>query len=247
MSSETCSSGDTGMEVGQAAGVDAGAAVDMRAGQHRLRQEHPLGRVLAGLGRALATLTDSVPAGRPNPAAAITDDGPAGHSDRQLSGALMRVNHVGEVCAQALYEGQAASTRDPALARQFREAAAEEGDHLAWTRARIDELGARPSLLNPLWYAGAFALGLMAGRAGDRISLGFMAETERQVEEHLAGHLDRLPADDRRSRAIVDRMKEDEARHAEDALRLGGAELPFPVRAAMRAAAKVMTRTAHYI
>src|SRR5690606_23138552 len=180
-------------------------------------------------------------------ASGIADDGPADPADRRLSAALMRVDHVGEVCAQALYEGQAATTRDPELARQFREAAAEEGDHLAWTRQRLDELGARPSLLNPFWFAGAFALGALAGRAGDRISLGFMAETERQVEEHLAGHMDRLPADDRRSRAIVDQMKEDEVRHAEEAMRLGGAELPFPVRAAMRLAAKVMTGTAHYI
>lgn len=211
------------------------------------RRESALDRSLAGLGRALATLADAIPATRPNPAAAIVDDGPADPADRRLSAALMRVDHVGEVCAQALYEGQAATARDPELARQFRQAAAEEGDHLAWTRQRLDELGARPSLLNPFWYAGAFALGALAGRAGDRISLGFMAETERQVEEHLAGHMDRLPADDRRSRAIVDQMKEDEVRHAEEAMRLGGAELPFPVRAAMRLAARVMTGTAHYI
>jgi ubiquinone biosynthesis monooxygenase Coq7 len=159
----------------------------------------------------------------------------------------MRVNHVGEVCAQALYEGQAATTRDPELAEHFRRAAIEEGDHLAWARSRIDELGARPSLLNPLWYAGAFALGTLAGRVGDRVSLGFMAETERQVEEHLAGHLDRLPLDDERSRAIVDKMKEDEIRHAGEAMRLGGARLPFPVRVAMRFAARVMTSTAHYV
>ncbi|WP_272487201.1 2-polyprenyl-3-methyl-6-methoxy-1,4-benzoquinone monooxygenase [Zeimonas sediminis] len=211
------------------------------------RRESALDRSLAGLGRAMATLADAVPATRPNPAAGLADDGPASPDDRRLSGALMRVNHVGEVCAQALYEGQAATTSDPALARQFRQAAVEEGDHLAWTRQRLDELGARPSLLNPLWYAGAFALGMLAGRAGDRVSLGFMAETERQVEEHLAGHMDRLPADDRRSRLIVDQMKEDEVRHAEDAMRLGGAELPLPVRLAMRMAARVMTGTAHYL
>lgn len=214
---------------------------------HRFRRESTIDQLLAGLGRAMATLADAVPATRPNPAASVTDDGPAEPVARQLSGALMRVNHVGEVCAQALYEGQAASTRDPELARQFRQAAIEEGDHLAWTRSRLDELGARPSLLNPVWYAGAFAIGLVAGRAGDRVSLGFMAETERQVEEHLAGHMERLPADDLRSRAIVDRMKEDEVRHAEEAMRLGGAALPFPVRAAMRLAARVMTGTAHRI
>lgn len=212
-----------------------------------LRRLSPLDGVLAGLGRALATLTDSLSGARPNPAATMVDDGPADPQARKLSGALMRVNHVGEVCAQALYEGQAASTRDPVLAEQFRRAAQEEGDHLAWTRLRIDELGTHPSLLNPLWYAGAFTLGLLAGRSGDRVSLGFMAETERQVEEHLASHLDRLPADDLRSRAIVDQMKEDEMRHAEEAVRLGGADLPAPVRGAMKLAARVMTTTAHYI
>ena len=159
----------------------------------------------------------------------------------------MRVNHVGEVCAQALYDGQAASTRDPILRSQFKQAAVEEGDHLAWTRQRIDELGGRVSMLNPLWYAGAFGLGLLAGRAGDRLSLGFMAETERQVERHLDGHLQRLPQADQRSRAVVEQMKADEAAHAQTAVRLGGVGLPAPVRSAMRAAAKVMTTTAHYI
>lgn len=167
--------------------------------------------------------------------------------ERALAAALMRVNHVGEVCAQALYDGQAASTTDPALARRFLEAAAEEADHLAWTRQRIEELGGRTSLLNPLWYAGAFAIGWVAGRAGDRTSLGFMAETERQVESHLAGHLERLPAQDLRSRAVVDRMKEDEAAHAQSATASGGLPLPGPVRLAMRLSAKVMTLTAHRI
>jgi ubiquinone biosynthesis monooxygenase Coq7 len=159
----------------------------------------------------------------------------------------MRVNHVGEVCAQALYEGQAATTRDPALERFFREAAAEEGDHLAWTRERLDALGARPSLLNPAWYAGAFALGALAGRLGDRFSLGFMVETERQVERHLAGHLERLPAEDAPSRAIVERMRADEAGHADRAEALGASPMPEPVRVAMRLAARVMTGTAHRI
>lgn len=211
------------------------------------RRESPVDRVLAGLGRALATLADAVPAGRPSPGARIVDDGPADPADRRLSAALIRVDHVGEICAQALYEGQAATTRDPELARRFREAALEEGDHLAWTRQRLEELDARPSLLNPFWYAGAFVLGALAGRAGDRISLGFMAETERQVEEHLSSHMDRLPADDLRSRAIVEQMKLDEIHHAEEAIRLGGVPLPLPVRTAMRLAGKVMTGTAHYI
>ena len=167
--------------------------------------------------------------------------------DKALAGALMRVNHVGEVCAQALYAAQALSTRNPALRRHFIEASREEGDHLAWTRERLDELGAQPSLLNPLWYAGAFGLGLLAGRLGDRVSLGFVAETERQVEAHLAGHLERLPEGDHASRAIVAQMKDDEARHAQEAKNAGALELPEPVKALMRASAKVMTTTAHYI
>jgi ubiquinone biosynthesis monooxygenase Coq7 len=159
----------------------------------------------------------------------------------------MRVNHVGEVCAQALYQAQALTSSDPALRAQMAAAAREEIDHLAWTEQRLAELGDRPSRLNPLWYAGAFAIGLVAGRAGDRVNLGFVVETERQVEQHLAGHLDRLPPQDTRSRAIVEQMKLDEARHADNAQRAGGVELPLPVRALMRAAAKVMTTTAHYI
>ena len=159
----------------------------------------------------------------------------------------MRVNHVGEVCAQALYQAQALSTRDPALKQHFERAARDETDHLAWTQTRLRELGARPSLLNPLWYAGAFGIGLLAGRAGDPISLGFVVETERQVEQHLESHLDRLPANDAASRAIVHQMKDDEAGHAAAAQSAGAAPLPAPVRWAMRAAARVMTVTAHRI
>lgn len=161
--------------------------------------------------------------------------------------ALMRVNHVGEVCAQALYTAQALATRDPALRRHFERAADEETDHLAWTAERLQELGDRPSLLNPLWYAGAFAIGLVAGRLGDRVSLGFVVETERQVEAHLEGHMRRLPPGDHASRAIVAQMKDDEAAHAGQALAAGAVGLPAPARAMMRAAAKVMTTTAHYI
>lgn len=167
--------------------------------------------------------------------------------ERRQAGALMRVNHVGEVCAQALYTAQAMATRDPVLRTHFEAAAREETDHLAWTRARLDELGDRPSLLNPLWYAGAFGLGLLAGRLGDRVSLGFVVETERQVESHLESHLDRLPAADHASRAIVIQMKHDEAAHAAQALAAGGAELPAPAKLLMRAAARVMTTTAHYV
>ena len=159
----------------------------------------------------------------------------------------MRVNHVGEVCAQALYDAQALAARNPELRVTFEQAAREETDHLAWTEQRIRELGGRTSLLNPLWYGGAFAIGLAAARIGDRASLGFMAETERQVEQHLQGHLERLPQGDSASRAIVAQMKDDEVRHAGAAADLGGGQLPFPVRMAMRMAARLMTRTAHYI
>ena len=165
---------------------------------------------------------------------------------RKASG-LMRVNHVGEICAQALYSAQSLSTSDPVLKAQFEQAAREETDHLAWTQARLDELGSRPSLLNPLWYAGAFGLGLVAGRLGDRVSLGFVVETERQVEAHLESHLERLPVADHASRAIVSQMKADEADHAARAVASGGAALPAPVRGLMRAASRIMTSTAYYI
>ncbi len=158
----------------------------------------------------------------------------------------MRVNHVGEVCAQALYKAQALATRNTSLQAHFEQAAIEETDHLAWTHQRLKELQSRPSLLNPIWYAGAFGIGWVAGRVGDRVSLGFVVETERQVERHLADHLTRLPAHDDTSRAIVAQMKDDEARHAAEALAAGGAPLPAPMRWLMRAAAKVMTTTAHY-
>ncbi|WP_048441763.1 2-polyprenyl-3-methyl-6-methoxy-1,4-benzoquinone monooxygenase [Caenimonas sp. SL110] len=169
------------------------------------------------------------------------------NQERRLSGALMRVNHVGEVCAQALYTAQALSTSDPALKKQLEAAAQEETDHLAWTAERLEELGDRPSLLNPLWYAGAFTLGLVAGRLGDRRSLGFVVETERQVERHLQSHLERLPAGDHASRAIVAQMKSDEVAHAQQALAAGAMELPSPAKALMGAAARVMTTTAHFI
>jgi ubiquinone biosynthesis monooxygenase Coq7 len=165
----------------------------------------------------------------------------------RLSGSLMRVNHVGEVCAQALYSAQLLATQDPVLRASFQQAAREETDHLAWTHQRLRELNARPSLLNPLWYAGSFGIGCLAGRLGDRVSLGFVVETEAQVEQHLASHLERLPTNDLASRAIVQQMKEDEAQHGAQAQQAGAARLPAPVRWAMRAAAKVMTTTAHYV
>jgi len=213
-----------------------------------LRKASHTDRLLAAVGRAMATISAVPGASRPLPAVgSAADSAGLEERDRRLSGALMRVNHVGEVCAQALYDAQAATTRDPALRRFFRDAAAEEGDHLAWTRQRLDDLGASPSLLNPLWYAGAFALGTVAGRFGDRVSLGFMVETERQVEQHLASHLERLPAGDQASRAIVEQMRRDEAGHAQAARDLGAVEMPAPVKQVMRAAARVMTTTAHYV
>jgi len=159
----------------------------------------------------------------------------------------MRVNHVGEVCAQALYQSQALLSRSPGLRAHFEHAAQEELDHLVWTRQRVKELGTHTSHLTPLWYGGAFVLGSLAGLAGDRISLGFVVETERQVEQHLASHLDRLPAEDLPSRAIVAQMKEEEARHADEAQAAGAQALPAPMRGLMRLAARVMTGTAHYI
>jgi ubiquinone biosynthesis monooxygenase Coq7 len=215
--------------------------------KHSERALMLIDRLLVAADNALRTLTGADHASRPCPGVAPDDQDTASDAQRRLSGALMRVNHVGEVCAQALYNAQALSTRDPVLMRKFEQAARDESDHLAWTQRRLEELGAHRSWLNPLWYAGSFGIGLIAGRAGDALSLGFVVETERQVEHHLEGHLDALPATDLRSQAIVRQMKEDEARHAADAEQAGAAKLPAPVRLAMRAAAKVMTTTAHYI
>ena len=201
-------------------------------------------RWIVGADTALRTLAGAVQATRPLPP--LPAQAPAlDEQERRLAGALMRVNHVGEVCAQALYQAQALTARTDTLREQMLQAAREETDHLAWTQQRLKELGDRPSLLNPLWYAGAFAIGLAAGRLGDATSLGFVVETERQVEEHLAGHLDRLPAQDQRSRDIVAAMKADERAHADAAEQAGALPLPLPVKLAMRAAARVMTATAH--
>jgi ubiquinone biosynthesis monooxygenase Coq7 len=208
-------------------------------------------RWICGAEVALRTLSGGSRAERATPRPSTPPEA-AAPSDldadaRRLSGALMRVNHVGEVCAQALYQAQAVATANAALKTQMAHAAREEVDHLAWTEQRLAELGDRPSLLNPLWYGGAFVIGLAAGRLGDRVSLGFVVETERQVEQHLESHLERLPASDLASRAIVDQMRLDEAAHGEAARAAGGVDLPAPVRGAMRLAAKVMTATAHYI
>ena len=204
-------------------------------------------RLLVSADHALRTLSGAVHAARPCPGAALDAGAGLDARERQLSGALMRVNHVGEVCAQALYQAQALSARSESLRQQMQAAAREETDHLAWTQERLRELGDRPSLLNPLWYAGAFGIGLLAGRLGDKLSLGFVIETERQVEQHLAGHLDRLPAQDEKSRAIVAAMKDDEVRHARAAEQAGGVDLPAPVAWLMRGAARLMTTVAHRI
>jgi ubiquinone biosynthesis monooxygenase Coq7 len=206
-------------------------------------------RMLAAVQRALQSVSGQSVASRPYPPLAAVDAPPVALSDaeRRHAGALIRVDHVGEVCAQALYEAQALGAREEKVRAAFERASREEIDHLAWTRKRLQELGDRASVLNPFWYAGAFAIGLLASRLGDRISLGFMAETERQVEQHLLGHLDRLPAHDHASRSIVAQMKEDERAHGLAATALGGQPLPAPARIAMRLAARLMTTTAYYI
>jgi ubiquinone biosynthesis monooxygenase Coq7 len=203
-------------------------------------------RLIMSLDTALRTVFADHSSSRPTPQP-DREGQPLSEADKRLSAALMRVNHVGEVCAQALYASQAWGTDDPQLKAQFAQAAREETDHLAWTEQRLKELGSHTSLLNPLWYAGAFGIGLLAAKAGDKISLGFVVETERQVEQHLNSHMDRLPAGDEASRAIVAQMRDDEVVHAEHALKAGGAPLPAPVRGLMRLAAKVMTTAAHYV
>ena len=196
---------------------------------------------------ALRTLFAEPRASRPNPAAAAAEL-QLNEAERRLSGALMRINHVGEVCAQALYTGQALACRNPALRAQLAEASREETDHLAWTQERLNDLNARPSWLNPLWYAGSFAIGFAAGKlGGDKVSLGFVVETERQVEAHLQTHMHLLPAADTASRAIVMQMKADEMAHAQMALQAGAVELPAPVKSVMKMAAKVMTTVAHRV
>ena len=198
--------------------------------------------------RGLRSMTGVSRMSRPLPVPpASTEPVELTDEERAHAAGLMRVNHVGEVCAQALYQAQKLATRSPALKQAFEHAAREEEDHLAWTYKRLEALNSRPSLLNPLWYAGALAIGLAAGRLGDRVSLGFMAETERQVELHLDGHLTTLPEGDHESRAIVEQMRIDEAAHGKAATDAGGVELPFPARALMLAASKIMTRTAYHV
>lgn len=207
----------------------------------------PLDRLLVEIERALGTVFDPAPVGRrPSPAGAIVD-GELDESARRHAAGLMRVNHVGEVCAQALYFGHAAVARDAEVRAQMLAAADEETDHLAWCGERLGELSSRPSLLNPLWYAGAYAIGVGAGLVGDRTSLGFVLETERQVEAHLDAHLEKLPDADQRSRAIVKQMKQDEASHAERALAAGAQTLAPPLPVLMRFASGVMKAVAYRV
>jgi ubiquinone biosynthesis monooxygenase Coq7 len=213
-----------------------------------MRTITPIDRLLSVADQSLRTIWGHHHAQRPTPRTESGTSGlELGEADRRLSGALIRVDHVGEVCAQALYTAQAFATRDEGLRAHLEAASREESDHLAWTEQRLRELGDRPSLLNPLWYAGAFAIGTIAARLGDRSSLGFVIETERQVEAHLDSHLARLPEADLASRAIVTQMRDDEIQHAEAAQQAGGVRPPLPVRWLMRAAAKVMTTTAHHL
>lgn len=206
----------------------------------------PLDPWIAGFDRTLRTLAGVVSSAREVPGGALPEASLSADERRHAAG-LMRVNHTGEICAQALYAAQSIVARDPQLRAQFAEAAREEEEHLAWTSKRLHELKSRTSLLNPIWYAGSFAIGLAAGVAGDEVNLGFVVETERQVEEHLTGHVEQLPPADAKSRAIVETMRDDEARHGAMALAAGGTPLPFPVRGLMRMAADVMRAVAYRV
>lgn len=210
------------------------------------RSINPLDHLIVGMDKALRVIAGVAKASRPTPAA-HADDGQLDAAEQRHSAGLMRVNHVGEVCAQALYNSQARFARSDAMRAQFALAGREEEDHLAWTAQRLAELGSQPSLLNPLWYAGAYVMGTVAATLGDQRSLGFVVETERQVENHLIGHLEKLPAQDAKSRAIVAQMRDDEAAHGKAAQEMGALEAPAPVKAAMSAMAKVMTTTAYYV
>ncbi|MES2538763.1 MAG: 2-polyprenyl-3-methyl-6-methoxy-1,4-benzoquinone monooxygenase [Pseudomonadota bacterium] len=202
--------------------------------------------LIISLDKALRVMAGIAEASRPSPALGVADS-MLDSSERQKSAALMRVNHVGEVCAQALYDAQGQFAQSNEMKKQFNEAAREEQDHLAWTAERLKELGSRPSLLNPLWYGGAYALGALAARLGDARSLGFVVETERQVEAHLTSHLQHLPLQDEKSRAIVEQMRADEVAHGASAQALGAVDMPAPARKVMEAMAKIMTTTAYYI
>jgi ubiquinone biosynthesis monooxygenase Coq7 len=203
-------------------------------------------KLIIGLDKAIRVISGVAAATRSNPAA-VLQECDLDSSARRHSAGLMRVNHVGEVCAQALYDAQGLFSKSPELRQKFSQAAREEEDHLAWTAQRLDELGARPSVLNPVWYAGSYLLGFVAARSGNARSLGFVVETERQVEMHLEDHLNSLPLEDKKSRAIVDAMRLDEIAHGAQAQSMGAEKVPVAVRKAMKAMAKIMTTTAYYI
>ena len=203
-------------------------------------------RLIIGFDRALRTLYGPALSLRPVPGENLPNL-ELSAAEKRHAAALMRVNHSGEVCAQALYQGQALTARDDTVRKTLERAAAEEPEHLAWTAQRIDELGGRVSVLNPFFYTGSFAIGALSGLLGDKWNMGFLAETERQVEGHLDGHLEQLPAQDEKSRAIVAQMKEDEARHADTALARGAAELPGPVKQAMRISSRLMTLSTYRV
>lgn len=205
-----------------------------------------LDQLIVGFDRALRTVFASASTVRPVPGDSLPE-AELSDEERSRAASLMRVNHCGEICAQALYQGQAMMSKDAGIKRALERAAQEETEHLAWTERRIAELGGHKSFLNPVWYGGSLAIGMLAARFGDGVNLGFLAETERQVESHLKSHLDRLPPQDLRSREIVTQMKEDEAAHADTAVRLGAVDLPAPVKAAMKASSKVMTGVAYWI
>jgi ubiquinone biosynthesis monooxygenase Coq7 len=211
------------------------------------RNYSPLDRLIAHVDQGLRTVFGAPQTtGRANPARQVAET-ELSSDEKALAGRLMRVNHAGEVAAQGLYQGQALTARLPDVRDKMERAAQEENDHLEWCAQRCRELGTHTSLLDPLWYAGSVAIGAAAGALGDKWSLGFLAETEHQVVAHLEGHLQRLPSHDARSRAILEQMKIDEGHHATTALQSGGADLPYPIKQAMRAASKVMTQTAYWI
>jgi 3-demethoxyubiquinol 3-hydroxylase len=206
----------------------------------------PLDRLIAAVDQASRTLIARPQAGRPYPADGLPETVQS-EADRRHVAGLMRVNHAGEIAAQALYQGQALVAQNEQTRDALLEAGREETDHLAWCATRIEELGSRPSILSPVWYGGSFAIGVLAALVSDRASLGFVAETEKQVVEHLHGHLQQLPDGDQRTKAIIVQMSDDEARHGRDALAAGGMALPSLARGLMKLTAKVMTRTAYRI
>ncbi|HWU33780.1 MAG TPA: 2-polyprenyl-3-methyl-6-methoxy-1,4-benzoquinone monooxygenase [Methylovorus sp.] len=205
-----------------------------------------LDKLIIELDKGLRTVFAEAHSQRPFPDLTIPE-APLSATEKRHAASLMRINHVGEVCAQALYNGQALTARNPQTVAALQEASQEETEHLAWCEKRIRELGGRKSLLNPLWYGGSFALGALAGALGDKWNLGFLAETERQVGRHLQSHLQTLPEQDAKSRAVVTQMQEDEAKHADTAVAQGGVALPAPIKSAMQAASKVMTTTTYYL